>query len=447
MRNSLMDRASGNQIDVILTHPRHQQGLRTMIELIADLRRCRLAADLYEFQERLFGLVLEIEQRRSEISRVMKRLRKPGGTLPRGAPDLGTDLDPSGLDSWMLEDEVYERIWRQLKSIGDALAWRSFGYDRQVIMALSRNASPGIMHGKDGLTKEREVIASAWRDNGEFVLHHDLTAALRVGDLSVFRADGSVLLHEVKINSKRRIRKQDQLLIDTSTVLADEGTLPSGITPVRTEIPLLTNLRGLREVLGLAHERSGIQAGVVSPGRAVVAASQYTAAQHYREDTFGARFSIDLARYQRRIGIRSPEHTLKITSLDSAARWPARPPWAIYPLAPDVAASLIADAMFFFVCMSPDAIIRQLADVGVLAEWMQPLNGTEDWTKPLLRVAATARNRLWFTSLNPEAIASLMLEFIDLRSWSRQVALMLSGDVPAGTRPWPCFSDEYKTWV
>lgn len=82
---------------------------------------------------------------------------------------------------------VFERVWRQLKSIGDALAWRAFGYDRRVIVALSRNASPGPMHGKDGLIKEREVIEPAWRDNGEFVLHHDLTAALRVGDLSVFR--------------------------------------------------------------------------------------------------------------------------------------------------------------------------------------------------------------------------------------------------------------------
>ncbi|AYF26693.1 hypothetical protein CSH63_04285 [Micromonospora tulbaghiae] len=447
MRNSLMDRAAGNQIDVILTHPRHQQALRDMIGLIADLRRCRLPVDLYEFQERLLRSVLETEERWSEIRRVVHRLKKRRGTVPADAPDLESGLDPLDLDAWRLEEEVFERVWRQLKSIGDALAWRAFGYDRRVIVALSRNASPGPMHGKDGLIKEREVIESAWRDNGEFVLHHDLTAALRVGDLSVFRADGSVLLHEVKTNSNRRIKKQDQLLIDTSMVLAGEGTLPSGFTPVRTQIPFVTNLRGLREVLALAHERTGIQAGVVSPGRAVVAASQYAAAHHYREDTFGDRFSTELARYRRKVGIRSPERTLTMTSIDSVARWPTRPPWAIYPLAPEVAASLIADAMFFFVCMSPDAIINRLADVGVRAEWMQRLDGTEDWDKPLLRVAAAAGNRLWFTSLNPEAIAGLMLEFIDLPTWCSQVAVMLGGDVPARTRPWPSFTNEYKTWA
>jgi hypothetical protein len=40
-----------------------------------------------------------------------------------------------------------------------------------------------------------------------------------------------------------------------------------------------------------------------------------------------------------------------------------------------------------------------------------------------------------------------MLEFIDLRTWCRQVALVLGGDVAAGTQPWPCFANERKTWA
>lgn len=159
-----MDRAPGNQIDLILTHPRHQQALRTMIELIRDLRTCRTPADLYDFQRPLFQLVIEVEQRRAEISRVVKRLERPGGTVPVDAPELGSGLNRSDPDSWILEAEVFERIWRQYKSIGDALAWRAFGYDRRVIVALSRNQSAGPMYGKDGLAKELEVIEATWRD-------------------------------------------------------------------------------------------------------------------------------------------------------------------------------------------------------------------------------------------------------------------------------------------
>jgi len=229
-------------------------------------------------------------------------------------------------------------------------------------------------------------------------------------------------------------------------VLAEGGTLPSGFTPVRTDIPHVTNLRGLREVLNLAHARSGIQSGIISPGRAIVAASQYAAANHYDEKSFSDRLSFELSRCRRKIGIRPFASTITMTSIDSVARSPTRPPWAIYPLAPEVAASLIADTMFFFVSMSPDAIIDRLSNVGVQGEWMQPLDGNENWSEPLLRVAATTGNRLWFTSLNPEAIAALMLEFIDLRAWCNKIALMLSGYVNVGTRPWPYFANEHKTW-
>jgi hypothetical protein len=65
------------------------------------------------------------------------------------------------------------------------------------------------------------------------------------------------------------------------------------------------------------------------------------------------------------------------------------------------------------------------------------LDGTENASKPLLKVAARSGDRLWSTSLNFAAIAELMLELIDLRTWSRQVAAVLSGEFLSGTRPRP----------
>lgn len=75
------------------------------------------------------------------------------------------------------------------------------------------------------------------------------------------------------------------------------------------------------------------------------------------------------------------------------------------------------------------------------------LDGTKDWTKPLLRVAARVGNQLWFTSPNPEAIACLMLELVDLGSWSQHAASTLTDGTVSGTRTWPCFKDEHKTWA
>jgi hypothetical protein len=447
VRATLLDRADGDQIDVILTHPAHQQTLRAMIDLIQALRACRSADDMYHFQGRLRGMVLDTEKRRAAISQQIKRLDKHRN-LTADAPELGTALDRLDRASWALEGDVYERIWRQLKSIADALAWKVFGYQRNIIVALSRADAPGPMYGKTGLAAELEFIGTAWRENREFVLHHDLTNVIRVGDVTVLDRDGWAWLREIKTNQRYRIPAQERLLADTSQVLADEaGRLPSGYVPVRTTIDYRSNLAGLRDILGLAHARSGIAGGVVSSGRAVVAASQFTAAGRYNAEQFSIRFSAELARVRRRIGADDPTHTLTLLSIDQAGRTLVRPPWAIYPIAADVAASLIADGMFFAVCMNPDKIIGSLAKAGVEASWLQRLDGTENPAKPLLKVAARSGNRLWSTSLNLAAIAELMLELIDLRTWSRQVAAMLSGEFPAGIRPWPCFAREAKVWA
>ncbi|GAB3188976.1 hypothetical protein FHX75_111403 [Micromonospora palomenae] len=447
MRATLMDRADGDQIDAILTHPAHQQTLHALIELIRALRTCRSAEDMYHLQGRLRSMVLDTEKRRAAISQQIKRLDKHR-KLTADAPELGTALDRTDRESWVLEGDVYERIWRQLKSIADALAWKVFGYQRNIIVALSRADASGPMYGKAGLAAELEVIEDAWRENREFVLHHDLTNVIRVGDVTVLGRDGWAWLREIKTNERYRIPAQERLLAETSQVLADEaGKLPSGHVPVRTTIDYRTDLAGLRDVLGLAHARSGIAGGVVSSGRAVVAASQFTAAGMYTAEEFSTRFSAELDRVRRRIGADDLAHTLTLLSIDQAGRTLVRPPWAIYPIEAEVAASLTADGMFFAVCMNPNKIIDSLAKVGVEASWMQRLDGTENPSKPLLKVAARSGNRLWSTSLNFAAIAELMLELIDLRTWSRQVASMLSGEFPAGTRPWPCFAREAKVWA
>jgi hypothetical protein len=70
-------------------------------------------------------------------------------------------------------------------------------------------------------------------------------------------------------------------------------------------------------------------------------------------------------------------------------------------------------------------VSRQAADLALL---VRPGRcQTVQWTGGQLGRQAVRR------SLNPEAIASLMLEFLDLRTWCPRVAYMISGYVHAGT--------------
>ena len=98
---------------------------------------------------------------------------------------------------------------RQLRCVGDALAWRVFGFERQYITALARNQSPGMMAGKLGLAAERARVEQARREDGQFALMHDLTNCLRIGDITAFTDEGQVQI-EVKTNAKRHNSVQNR---------------------------------------------------------------------------------------------------------------------------------------------------------------------------------------------------------------------------------------------
>lgn len=60
-----------------------------------------------------------------------------------------------------LEHDACERVARQFRRVGDALAWRVLGFERKRITALCQNASAGVMAGKEGLDAERDRIDRA----------------------------------------------------------------------------------------------------------------------------------------------------------------------------------------------------------------------------------------------------------------------------------------------
>ena len=167
-------------------HPIHQDTYKTLVSLIANLRQCRSFEDFHHFQQTLLEEILKIQGHGQAGAWVAKRLRK-GRTVPADAPELRSGEDIHDPESWELEADVCERVERQLRSIADALAWRVFNYDRPVIVALSRNELAGPMIGKEGLEAERGFVLDTWRDDGNFVLLHDPTTCLRIGDATEFK--------------------------------------------------------------------------------------------------------------------------------------------------------------------------------------------------------------------------------------------------------------------
>jgi hypothetical protein len=175
-------------------HPTQFQTLEQVTRLLTDLRACQRPKDYSEFQVDLLRLLYRAETQRSKVKQNWIRVRKGKGPTP-DAPDLPGGADRTDADVWRLEDLVLERAARQLRAVGDALAWRVSGFDRGYIVTLGQNASPGPIVNKEGLDYEVETVEAIREATGHFALLHDITGCLRIGDITEFKTDGGRHLH------------------------------------------------------------------------------------------------------------------------------------------------------------------------------------------------------------------------------------------------------------
>ncbi|MFJ5989331.1 hypothetical protein [Lentzea sp. NPDC092896] len=417
-----------------------------MEQLIAALRQCGSSEDYYHFQQDLLAKVLAVQTHRAGCRRVVKLLGQ-GKRLPLDAPELRSGEEATDPETWELEVDVCERVDRQLRSIADALAWRVFNFDRRLIIALSRNQHPGPMVGKPGLIAERAFVTGSWRSDRRFVLLHDLTTCLSIGDATSFREVGNeyeAYLHEIKSDPNRRESKQLRRLKAAEEAIRSGGPLPGDLDGhiVPLDLPYKTHVKVLADALDLAHDR-GVQGIKVPGGRAIVASDLIRGYERWSEQEFIDQTAEEHHRALRRAQILGVGHLVYARSDDLVARSPTMPPWAIYPLSPTWCARLIADYAMYFVTMSSESVQAALGNVGLSTEWMLDRDQTTvQPTQVVLHVDNGARRvgLQW-----AEVQRGLLLEMADMPTWAAGVAQLLERGDP-GYRPWPSFAEEWKVW-
>jgi hypothetical protein len=201
----------------------------------------------------------------------------PGNRRSPGAPEPRSGLDPGDAETWRLEYQVCERLARQYRCIGDALAWRVFGFQRKHIVALLQNAPPGMMAGKEGLEAELARVEQAYREDGQFALLHDLTNCLRIGDVTVFGNDGTFQTVEIKSDPGRRSPAQSRRIKAARDAVRNGGPLPGNDPMARLhdlDVPFRTHLDLLRTGTERA-ARDGIFTVKVPGARALVVTDAY----------------------------------------------------------------------------------------------------------------------------------------------------------------------------
>jgi hypothetical protein len=442
-----------------MTHPRHEAAQKVLPELIIQLRACENVKEGYEFQQVLFDHINEVEQDRNEFSKAVKRI-KHGDPLQPSAPEPQSGGDLALLETWQLEHDMCERIARQFRCVGDALAWRVFGFQRKYIIALLQNAPPGVMAGKEGLAAERDRVRQAWHDDGRFALQHDLTNCLRIGDITVFGNDGSHQIIEVKSNPHRRSPAQARRIKAAEEALRGAGPLPGKDRRARLfdlDVPFATRLQAL--ALGLERAASeGIFTARVPGARVLLVTDLYgCTAQGWTEDEWGEVVDRKSASARRRAGIgQDRAWNLAATSLDSVSRDPQRVPFAAYPLDPVFCARLIGDLALFAVETDGQALAETLRSAGIQARWVRPpgpadlvpgevvmdMKTSERHPAPYGKVMELTRT----LQMRHSELDRYLIELIDPDTWIEGIKRLMASERAFG-RPWPTYRGEDQVWI
>jgi hypothetical protein len=430
---------------VLMKHPAQQANLSRISQLISWLRSCKEVGDFYEFQWHLGGYIYEVDERRAQCSRIIKRLRR-GQSLPADMPPLPPSGDPVQLKTWELEAYVYERLARQLRTVGDGLAWRCFGYDRRMILTLSRNPSPGPIFNKQGLGYELGRIQELWEKDGNFALHHDLTNCIRIADLTEFTDDGGALLREIKAKP-RTDKKQLERMQAAIDAIMRGGQLPgprAGARLVKLTEPYVTNLGQLSDLIQLA-KQYGCRGMKLTQGRALMASSLPACVRRWGADHEEGGQVMEAARQRaiKRAGIEMAMHHIKGYSGDTAARSEIMAPWAIYPFKPDECAALICDLLIFETTVSAEALIASLERAGLRGELLlEPADGRLDGDMDVVRAHWRTRAITW----HAHGLNLLLYELAEPDTLARGIREVITMDNPPA-EPVMIYANEDRMWL
>lgn len=426
-------------IDSVMRHPAQQSCVQVIASLIDELRSCRTFDDLDDLQRRLFQYLFEVENHRAEVRRCAKRL-KLGKALSFDAAKLPNGANPQDAETWRIEDLVADRMCRQLRAVGDALAWRASGNDRRYVLALSNNPPAGPMASKDGLGHEIGA-AVEMRAQGNFGLLHDLTNCLRIADLTEFSGNGK-LLYEIKKNPKAKRGPQLRRMSAAIEAVMNGGELPGmpGSAFVQPTAICRTHLGTLRTTIADAQQH-GLAARALPGRRALIVLSSPGLGRSVT--TLGpADWASKRAAALQSAGLLKATHHI---SLNSAVRnrdhVPSVVPFALYPLSSQECALLICDFIVFEVVLDPQSLVDALARHGIAAEAPLALASTAlSAADTVLSMRKGSRGM----ALSPGGLYELLMEFYDVGTWAAAVAEILEApDSPrhpvaafATTRVW-----------
>jgi len=403
----------------VLSHPMHQRNFENIQVLISRLRNLRSPSEYYEFQNDLVGFMYGADEWRSQCAEIE--------LLVRG----GIDCDPSwrAID-WRLERMVADRICRQLRCVGDGLAWKAFSYERHLITALGANRSNPNLFGKEGFGCELTVLKDTWENEGHFAILHDITNCLSVGDLTTCSQMHAPWVKGAKhtCNPERWVvaevkeehgqcktvnrggKQLDRMamvvdaVVNGAPLVGEDGVQRKFF---RSAEQFKTHLRQVAAVLEEAaitgHSTRRIQRHWVLSARAPAQALKSGLSQ--KDLNAEADSALGQA------GFTAGRPRFVISSADILRLTPGCAPFSIYPFSPEICAALICDYVAFLSVLEITALTEAMLAVGFKqVEEITPIDLTQGG-RPVVR--GLARGKVM--SIDNSGLQQMMLELVDLK--------------------------------
>jgi hypothetical protein len=401
----------------ILGHRRQQANLDVLTALIERLHGLKTPTDFYELHSELVHRVHEADNWAATCAE--REL------LIRG----GTASDPGPAADWELERIVADRIARQLRVVGDGLAWKALNYSRPLVVALASNRGKPDTHAKAGFLCELKVLKASWENDGHFAFLHDATNSLTIADISVCSAlhaphvdprshscnDERYLLTEVK-NRKGRcmtVRRGAQLAkmqMAVDAIVNDQPVVGRDGKARRLFKSSLQFKTRLGQVSGLIDQasRTGYAVGKLQRGWVLSARVPFHPVM-VGTDTAALRAAEDEA--LDRAGFSIGRHRFVVSTADSLAKSPDLAPFSIYPFQPETCAAMICDYLVLVSVLEITAVSDALLRAGFSAVHAAPSIDLSQSDQHVV-IGVVGRRGM---SINGSALLQIMFEFLDLK--------------------------------
>jgi hypothetical protein len=445
-RDPLLGDLSSEQLVDVMKHPAQFRNLQVVEYLLTQLDACSSLDEYFDFQGLLIEATLKVHRDAGEIDQQERRSLQGKGI--KGLTDWPLAFDPATATpaDWAIERIVAGRVLRQIRAVGDTLAWRAFGYDRGSITVLASNQSPGRITNKTGLNSELQLVFEAWKERKCFALLHDLTSVLRIGDVTEFALDGSRQIFEVKSSANAKTARQRRRMHEAIDAIEGRGPLPKidRADPTfylyRSAVPLRADFGELRKLIDRA-ACNGDWSGRVGPGRVAGVLNLLKLAEDSAHD-------VRLAEYHSNFGRAVAKHLhgttqhVEAVSTDYTARRADLAPFGIFPLPVATRAQLICDYLVLNTRVAVEAVAQRLEKQGLRVDVPLPLrNSQHTGSKSVIHIYGD-KARL---TLHGHGLHSLLVEFVNLDCFAAATADIIAMS-PTGARPLLMFAAERQVW-